>query len=580
MKPRGFVTLLLAGAAIGLVMAHKPAPEAELSELFDPAFIARNMCGDSPLSGMFFPPAAAADTAPATQIFKGLGDNSFKVTAANPQAQAFFDQGLRLVYAFNYGEALASFRAASAADPSCAMCAWGEALALGPTLNADMPEENNAPAMAAMKRAQELAQAATSREQALIGALALRYSDDPKKSRDQLNAAYADAMFKVYQQFSTDVDIASLHADAALNDSRTSGWWTANGKLPTPRNASALVALERALRAAPTHAGAIHYYIHAMDSGPRPEKAEPFANTLAAQMPAAGHIVHMPAHIYYRRGRYIEALNANLDALKVDDAYLAAGNNADGVYSHQLYAHNLHFAFAAAGMAGDARHALSLAKRLETFLATGVVQRPDFYLAAALMPQVKFAAPDELLKLPEPAEAAIYPRGVHLYARASAYVRKNDVAAARKELAVLTALRTETDLDRMMQSGGRTPQMLQLAESVALGRIAAAEKKWDEAVKHFTDASVIQDQLRSFDPPVWDFPVRQAVGLTLLKAGKTNEAIEALRSALQDAPNNGIVLYALAQASKAAGDTAAATQYTILFKKAWVGETPPDLGRI
>jgi tetratricopeptide (TPR) repeat protein len=577
MKTRTLAMILCAGTALA---ASAPDPQAEISELFDPAFIARNLCGDNPIAAMFFPPAAAADTPPATQLFKGLGDNSFKITTANPQAQAFFDQGLRLVYAFNYGEALASFRAASAADPSCAMCAWGEALALGPTLNANMPEENNAPALAAVKRAQSQAHTATPKEQALIGALAERYSDDPKETRDQLNAAYADAMFKVYQQFATDVDIASLHADAALNDSRTSGWWTANGKLPTPRNASALVALERALKAAPDHAGAIHYYIHAMDSGPRPEKAEPYANALAAQMPAAGHIVHMPAHIYYRRGRYIDALNANLDALKVDDAYLAQNNNADGVYRNQLYAHNLHFAFVSAGMAGDARNALALAKRLEAFLATGAVQRPDFYSAAALMPQVKFASPDEILNLPEPAEAAIYPRGVRLYARASAYVLKNDLSAARKELAALTALRTESDPEKMMQSGGRTPQMLQLAESVALGRIAVQEKKWDDAVKHFTDAAAIQDQLRSFDPPAWDFPVRQAVGLALLKAGRTNEAIDALRSALQDAPNNGTVLYALAQASKAAGDTVAATQYTVLFKKAWVGAAAPDLDRI
>jgi predicted Zn-dependent protease len=250
------------------------------------------------------------------------------------------------------------------------------------------------------------------------------------------------------------------------------------------------------------------------------------------------------------------------------------------VYRNQLYAHNLHFAFASAGMAGDAGNALGLAKRLEGFLATGVIQRPDFYAAAALMPRVKFAGADEILALAEPPEAAIYPRGIRLYARASAHVMRDDVAAAREELAALTALRTDTDPDTMMQSGGRTPQMLQLAEAVVMGRIAVEEKKWDEAVKHFTAAAVIQDGLRSFDPPVWDFPLRQAVGLTLLKAGKTNEAIEALRSALQDAPNNGTVLYALAQASKAAGDDTAAAQYTILFKKAWVGEGAPDLDRI
>ncbi len=580
MKTPALLLSLTVGTALVGAILLRPEPQANVAELFDPAFLAANMCGASPMAAMFFPPAAAADTPAATQLLTGLGNHSFKVTTFNPQAQAFFDQGLRLVYAFNYGEALASFRAARSLDPSCAMCAWGEALALGPTLNANMPDENNAPALAAVRKARELSPAASATEQALIAALSERYSDDAKMSRDQLNAAYADAMFKVHQQYPTDVDIASLHADAALNDSRASGWWTANGKLPTPRNASALVALERALKAAPTHAGAIHYYIHAMDSGARPEKAEPFANVLAAQMPAAGHIVHMPAHIYFRRGRYIDALNANIEALKVDDAYLAQSNNADGVYRNQLYAHNLHFAFSSAGMAGDARNALALAARLDTFLGTGAIERPDFYAAAALLPRVKFASPDDILKIGEPPQDAIYPRGIRLYARASAYALKNDLASARKEVASLKTLRTETDPDKMILSGGRTPQLLQLAENVASGRIAAQEKKWDEAVGHFQTAATLQDQLRSFDPPVWDFPLRQAVGLTLLKAGKTAEAIEALRSALQDAPNNGTVLYALAQAYKAAGDATAATQYTILFKKAWVGTGVPDLDRI
>lgn len=584
MRPFALLAIALAGPALaaGVGLTRMSEQQPALSDLFDPAVLARNMCGGGSVGTMLVPPAAAADTAPASRLWPGLGAHSFTVGTSNPQAQAFFDQGLRLVYGFNFGEALASFRAAQAADPDCAMCYWGEAFALGPTLNAStMPEANIAPALAAIEKADALAHAPTAptnpRERALIAALKVRYSADPKSSREALNAAYADAMYRVYQLFEGDVDIAALHADAALND-RGAGWWSNDGRLPSPRTASALVALERALKIDPNHAGVIHYYIHGMDSGPRPERAEPYANKLASLMPGAGHIVHMPAHIYYRRGRYVDALKANIDALNVDDGYLAEGNSADDVYRYGLYAHNIHFAFASAGMAGDAKSAIALADRLDAFLARGGVARPNFYAGAALSQRVRFASADELLALPEP--EALYVKGIWRYARASAQVLRGDLTAARAELDALNTLRTKSDLEKLLESYPRAPQMLLLAEEVARGRVAAAAKNWDEAFKHFATAATLQNQARSFDPPAWDFPVKQALGLSLLKAGRTDEAIKVLREALLDAPNNGVVLYALSEASKAAQDTTAATQYSILFKKAWVGREPPDLGRI
>lgn len=584
MKNPTLLAISMAGSALlaGILLTPRlqDVPQAEVSDLFDPAAIARSMCGATPSPGMFIPPAAAAETPAASKLWPGLGDHSFKITTANADAQAYFDQGLRLVYGFNFGEALASFRKAQDLDPACAMCFWGEAFALGPTLNASMPDANAAPALAAVTKAHDLAPPATPRERALISALTERYSADPNKARDGMNAAYADAMFRTYQLFEGDVDVATLHADAALNESRNTGWWTSNGRLPTPRAASAMVALERALKIDADHAGAIHYYIHAVDSGSRPERAEPFANKLAALMPGAGHIVHMPAHIYYRRGRYIDALNANIDALKVDDAYLGEANNADHVYRYQLYAHNIHFAFASAGMAGDDANALALAKRLEDLLARNVVQRPDFYAGAALAARVRFASPEELLALPEPKADAVYVKGMWHYVRVTAHLARNDVAAARKELDALNAIPKSTNIEKIMASYARTPQMLMIAAEVAHGRIAAHEKKWDEAVKHFTTAAAVQDQHRSYDPPSWDFPLRQSLGGALLKAGRTEEAITALRAALLDAPNNGYVLYALMEAAKSTKDSVAAAEYKKLFEQAWVGKTPPDLSRL
>lgn len=587
MKQHFLAVSLLAGTALaaGVILAPRAPAQPDVSELFDPAAIARNMCGaTASVSALGIPAAAAAEIAPATRVWPGLGAHSFTITTTSQQAQVFFDQGLRLIYAFNFGEALASFRAAQALDPACAMCFWGEAFALGPTLNAVMPAANNAPALAAIQKAYELAHdkahPTMPRERALIAALKERYSDDPAKTRDALNAAYADAMYRAYQLFDGDVDMATLHADAALNESRITGWWTPDGRLPTPRAASALVALERALKVDSEHAGAIHYYIHAMDSSPRPERAEPFANKLASLMPGAGHIVHMPAHIYYRRGRYLDALNANLDALKVDDAYLGEDNGADNVYRYQLYAHNIHFAFASANMAGDGKNALALADRLDALLARNVVQRPDYYAAAAYYPRVRFANSKDILALPAPADTAIFPRGIWHYARASALVAANDLRAARTELSALERLRKDADLEKMLTSYVRSPQLLLLAEEVVRGRIAAREKQWDEAFKHFAAAVTVQEQVRGFDPPAWDFPVKQSLGLALLKAGRTEDAVKVLREALMDAPNNGTVLYALAEASEAMKDKVAETQYRKLYKQAWAGAAAPDLDRL
>ena len=260
MKHRAFAVSLLAGSAVAasFVFAPRPPDQSDIADLFDPAAIARNMCGATgSLSTFGIPPAAAADIAPATKMWPGLGEHSFKITTTSQQAQAFFDQGLRLVYGFNFGEALASFRAAQALDPACAMCFWGEAFALGPTLNATMPEANNAPALAAVQKADALAHdkdhPTTPRERGLIAALKERYSDDPTKTREALNAAYADAMYRAYQLFDGDVDMATLHADAALNESRVTGWWTPDGRLPTPRasKASSFPASARAFFSSP-----------------------------------------------------------------------------------------------------------------------------------------------------------------------------------------------------------------------------------------------------------------------------------------------------------------------------------------
>src|SRR6516164_5295397 len=298
------------------------------------------------------PALAFADSDP--PIWDGLGSLSYKVTTSSAAAQVYFDQGLRLTYAFNHEEAQRAFRKAQKLDPDCAMCFWGEALVLGPIINMPMVEEAVAPAFAAMQKARALAAKASAREQALITALSARYVEDAKADRTQLDAAYAAAMANVAAQFPQDNEIGVLYAESVMN---LSPWdyWQPGGREPNPQSGPIVPTLERVLARDPDHPGAVHYYIHAVEASDRPKRAEPYADRLRGAVPGAGHLVHMPSHIYYRIGRYLDALGDNKTAVAVDETYLAANEVPMGVYRLGYYPHNVHFVMASALMAGDYR---------------------------------------------------------------------------------------------------------------------------------------------------------------------------------------------------------------------------------
>jgi tetratricopeptide (TPR) repeat protein len=395
---------------------------------------------------------------------------------------------------------------------------------------------------------------------------------------EDLDLAYADAMAKVHAAYKDDQDIAAITAEAAMNvhSAPWNDWWDKTGRVPTGYMASAITAIEGVLAKNPDHPGAIHLYIHAMDGSVNIAKAEPYAERLGAVMPNAGHMVHMPSHTFFSLGRYKDALAVNVAAIAVDDAYLKGAAAATGVYRYGLYQHNVHFALAAAGMAGDSASALKLADLMTTFQATNTVARFEISEAAATHAVVRFKTPEDVLALPRPPAKQAYMRGMWHYARGSAYAYQKNTKAALREADIIVGM-TKGKKPKVWAMGG---DLFNVAAEVVRGRAAAAEGKWLDAAEHFRKAVESQDKVDYRDPPFWDVPVRQAQGVALYRAGKLPQAAEVLRQALVEAPHSGYALYALKEVSTALGDTVAAAEYAKLYEKAWLGAQPPELDRL
>jgi tetratricopeptide (TPR) repeat protein len=517
------------------------------------------------------PASEFADTDP--PLWEGLGSISYTVTTSNPAAQAYFDQGLRLTYAFNHGEAQRAFRKAQKLDPACAMCLWGEALVLGPNINLPMQDAAVAPAFAAAQKASAIAASASPREQALIAALAQRYALDPKADRAPLDAAYADGMGKVAAQFPEDDEIAVLYAESVM-DLSPWNYWQPGGREPNPQSAPVLPTLERVLARNPNHPGAIHYYIHAVEASDRPQRAEPYADRLRGAIPGAGHLVHMPSHIYYRVGRYLDALADNKVAVGVDEKYLSDTNAPMGVYRLGYYPHNIHFVMASAQMAGDGATVIAAAEKLrrlipdETARGIAMVQPVK---AAPYFAHAQFGAPDAILALPDPGDVIPYVKAVWHYARGVAYAARRDTGAATAEANAIEAIGRTADFSLLKASGVPAQEVLALARNVIGGRIAQAQGNFSSAAEQFERAAVIQDALSYTEPPYWYYPVRQSVAAALLQAGRLAEAEEQFRRALARAPANGWSYFGLMQLYKARGHTAAADQAEADLAKTWVG---------
>ena len=518
------------------------------------------------------PPGIAYEDA-TPPLFNNLGVVTWKITTSVPEAQAYFDQGLRLAYGFNHAEARRAFRQVQKLDEAAPMGYWGEAWVLGPNINAPMDGAANAPSFAALRAAQARVKAGSPKEQALIAALAARYSDDPKAERAPLDAAWADAIGKVAGQFADDNDIAVMHAEAMM-DTQPWSYWTDGGKTPKGHGAEIVATLERVLARAPDHPGAIHLYIHAVEASDRPQRAEPYAERLAALMPGAGHIVHMPGHIYYRVGRYLDALDTNKNAVAIDEAYIAAEHPV-GVYPVGYYPHNVHFLMAAAQMAGDGTTVLKAATRLGEIIPPelgAIVPIAQPVMAAPYFAQAQFATPEAVLALPQPEKVPPYVVAIWHYARGVAFARLGKLDDATAEGAAIEQMSKQDGVTALAQAGIPAPEVLAIAGNVLAARIAQARGDLPGAAAAFERAALGQEGLNYMEPPYWYYPIRQSLGAVLLADGKVDDAERAFQAALQRAPNNGWAIYGLIEVAKARGDGAGQKDAEARLERTWIGD--------
>ena len=513
---------------------------------------------------------AASATTAAPPLFDDLGRYHRAITTTSPRAQAYFDQGLRLVYGFNHYEAQAAFREAARLDPTCAMCAWGIALTYGSNYNSPTDAERERGALTAVSQARALAAvAATDRERALIAALATRHSAAPGADRVALDRAYADAMRDVSRRFPDDLDAATLLADALMN-LRPWSLWTTEGA-PQPGTEEIVATLERVLAVDPMHPGANHLYIHAVEASPDPRRAEAAADRLRGLMPGAGHMVHMPSHIYYRIGRYADAAEVNVQAVAADRAYFAKSRPSP-IYRMMYYPHNLDFVWHAAALEGRGAECLRAAREFAAAApAEAVLEMPDMETAPAApyFALVRFGRWAEMLAEPAPPARMLYVTGAWRYARGLAFLGTGRRAEAASELGQLRAVRQSVPAERTLANFFKMSDMLALAAEILAGEIAARGGDADAAVKHLAEAVRIQDEHWFTEPPPWYFPVRQSLGAALLQAGRAAEAEAVYREDLRRNPENGWSLFGLAQSLRAQGKAADASAIDARFRRAW-----------
>lgn len=515
-----------------------------------------------------------AETEP--PLWSNLGTLSYRIKTHDKLAQRYFDQGLRLSYAFNHLEARRAFRKAQKLDPSCAMCFWGEALVLGPNINAPMEPAAIAPASSAIGQARTLVRQGPRKERALIEALAKRYAGNSETGRKTLDQTYAEAMGKLYRRYPTDDEIAVLYAES-LMDLSPWDYWEEDRHTPKGRTTEILQVLERVLARNPDHPGAIHYYIHVVESSDRPERAEAHADRLARLMPGAGHMVHMPGHLYYRLGRYRDALEANRAAIAADEAYLKE-TGAKGIYALAYYPHNVHFLMVSAQMAGDGAMALDTAGKLATVIADDAVRAVPWaqpIKAAPYFAQAQFGTPEAVSKLADPGSEFPYIQAVWRYARGVAAARQAAVREAQAELDALLRLETTADFSALSAAGVPAPDLVHIAGEILRARIAQARGESAQAVAAFERAAAQQEKLPYMEPPYWYYPVRRSLGALKCLGGDLAGAERELRASLEQAPNDAWALWALAEVQRKRGNMSAAAETQRILEKVRAGNQSP-----
>jgi tetratricopeptide (TPR) repeat protein len=515
--------------------------------------------------------SAAQSEGPAVPLYDNLGDHHYAITTEVPLAQRYFDQGLRLYYAFNHAEAIRAFEQGTRLDPDCAMCYWGIALSYGPNINAPMDSASGVAAYAAVREAVARDAAASPVERALIGALAARYAPVPPAERAALDSAYAHAMAAVVRSFPDDPEAATLYAES-LMDLSPWNYWTVDGE-PRPDTGELLAQLERVTAAYPDHPGANHFYIHAVEPVD-PERALGAAERLAGLMPGAGHLVHMPGHIYVRVGRYRDVIRINQHAVHADETYIRDQNPAVGIYVAGYYPHNYDFLAFAASMIGHSEQAIAAAEKMVEIVPEDMLRVPGLtflqnHLTRHLQLEVRFARWDAILAEPAPAEDLPHARAMWHYARGRALAARGDLVAAEAERARVRATAEDPDVAPLRMEFNTSGAVLGIAAEVLAGHIAAARGDLTTAIAHLRDGAERERNLFYGEPPEWTVPVRHELGALLLAADRPTEAEEVFRAALRRFPANGWCLAGLAEALRAQGRTAEADSVAAEFQEVW-----------
>jgi Flp pilus assembly protein TadD len=509
---------------------------------------------------------------PGAPVFAGLGVHKHPISTHVARAQMFFDQGVNLLFGFNHAEAIRSFREAARLDPNCAMCWWGMAFALGPNINLPMPDDAVAPAWAALQRARALEGHASPEERAWIEALATRYSADPKADRHALDEAFAAAMGKLWQAYPNDLDAGTFYAEAMM-DTQPWDYWQLDGVTPKGHALEIVSTLEGIIRRAPNHPGALHLYLHAVEATTTPERAEGAADRLEVLMPGAGHIVHMPSHIYYRVGRYRDAARVNVLAARVDEQYIAACK-AQGYYPLGYYGHNIHFLWTSSEMQGRYAAALAASRRLVKAVdavnaALHFGPQAEIYVFTPIATLLRFEKWDQVLAEPAPPRELLLDRAFWLYARGTALAAKHDLAGAQGARDELAAVIVVSDFTAYDQNAVPAKQMAQLGLTLLDGEIARAKGDLDGAVAKFRAAYEEQKQIPYSEPPWWHQPVAHLLGAALLADHEPADAEAVYRESLKTYRDDGWSLFGLAQALDAEGKHADAEAARRDFRRAW-----------
>ena len=540
------------------------------------ASLALTACQKEPAASTSAPAAAAKEgaTKQGQALFSGLGKIHFAITTQSPDAQKYFNQGLALAWAFNHGASDRAFTEAAARDPNCALCYWGSALVLGPNINAPMEAANVARAQNLAAHADRLAAKASAKEQALTAALVKRYgAEGASGDRAALDNAYADAMRAVATQYPDDANVLTLAAES-LMDLHPWAFWLADGTAQ-PWTPEVVAAIEKALAVDADHIGAIHLYLHAVEQSQDANRAAKYADRLADLAPTAGHLVHMPAHIYIRVGRYHDSTLNNMKATESDKSFLAACGNSLDVYKVGYVPHNWHFGWITAAIEGWSAKAIELAKGTSALIPADMMRVPalkltqHYYMQPAFA-YVRFGRWDDVLATPEPDRDLIYARAIWHYASGEAELAKGHVDAARAHLDALTKLKDDPEMAGIVFFGvNNATAVLAVAQAFLSADVLRKSGDVKGAVDGFETALDRESELRYQEPPDWFYPVRHALGEAQLASGDAAGAERTYRDDLAIYPENGWSLWGLAAALKAQGKSEEASATEARFKTAW-----------